>query len=307
MSSSSVNIKPRLSATFPMSDASPAFEDDDDKNEKASKSSRKLLIRSVIFMSIFFVAAVSIGQYLDQQTELLASQKQKQQAAVESAAVVDTTNIFWETDDKLAKAVHDLDKKVRARKATKGIMMEVDPEGMELTKALQEATLKLLKHRYGNEHFRIRVDITYPESIKKASPKSDHFTIETAPIDLIPCSVFYFLEIARTYQSGSFHRNAGHVLQAQAQSAASKGHKSMPFQEYSDEHPHAKYTIGYAGRPSGPGWYVSTQDNTRNHGPGSQQKVCASPLFLFAKIIPSMAHIRPPCSPLFFQGESTRG
>ena len=87
MSSSSVNIKPRLSATFPMSDASPAFEDDDDKNEKASKSSRKLLIRSVIFMSIFFVAAVSIGQYLDQQTELLASQKQKQQAAAESAEI----------------------------------------------------------------------------------------------------------------------------------------------------------------------------------------------------------------------------
>jgi hypothetical protein len=46
----------------------------------------------------------------------------------------------------------------------------------------------------------------------------------------------------------------------------------MPFQEYSPKFPHAKYTIGYAGRPSGPGWYVSIQDNTRNHGPGSQQK-----------------------------------
>ncbi|KAL3902718.1 MAG: hypothetical protein SGILL_010724 [Bacillariaceae sp.] len=273
--SSSVSIKPRLSSNFPLSDASPPFEDndDDDKHEKASKSSRKFLIRSVIFMSVFFVAAICIGQYLDQQTELAAvtSQKQKKQQhpSVESAH---TPTTFWEADRTLAESVHGLDKQVRARKATKGVMMETDPEGMKLTKALQEATLSLLKHRYGHEHFRIRVDVTYPSSIKSATSKSDHFTIELAPIDLIPCSVFYFLEIARTYQSGSFHRNAGHVLQAQASSAASKNHKSMPFQEYSPDFPHAKYTIGYAGRPSGPGWYVSIQDNTRNHGPGSQQK-----------------------------------
>jgi hypothetical protein len=31
-----------------------------------------------------------------------------------------------------------------------------------------------------------------------------------------------------------------------------------------------KYTLGYAGRPGGPDFYVSTQDNTRNHGPGGQ-------------------------------------
>lgn len=30
--------------------------------------------------------------------------------------------------------------------------------------------------------------------------------------------------------------------------------------------------MGYAGRPSGPAWYVSIKDNSKNHGPGSQQK-----------------------------------
>jgi len=28
--------------------------------------------------------------------------------------------------------------------------------------------------------------------------------------------------------------------------------------------------MGYAGRPGGPAFYISIEDNTRNHGPGSQ-------------------------------------
>ena len=28
--------------------------------------------------------------------------------------------------------------------------------------------------------------------------------------------------------------------------------------------------MGFAGRPGGPAFYISTVDNTRNHGPGSQ-------------------------------------
>lgn len=44
----------------------------------------------------------------------------------------------------------------------------------------------------------------------------------------------------------------------------------MGFQEYSPNFPHVKYTVGYAGRPGGPDFYVSTMDNTQNHGPGGQ-------------------------------------
>jgi hypothetical protein len=46
----------------------------------------------------------------------------------------------------------------------------------------------------------------------------------------------------------------------------------MPFQEYSKEYPHKKGTMGYAGRPSGPEFYISIEDNSENHGPGSQQE-----------------------------------
>ena len=46
--------------------------------------------------------------------------------------------------------------------------------------------------------------------------------------------------------------------------------KPLAFQEYSPQFPHVQYTLGYAGRPGGPEFYVSTVDNSRNHGPGSQ-------------------------------------
>ena len=80
----------------------------------------------------------------------------------------------------------------------------------------------------------------------------------------------------------------------------------LAFQEYNSAYPHQKYTLGYAGRPGktitthslhvyavlyyihtdiyytaihctvstiytgGPEFYISIEDNTKNHGPGSQ-------------------------------------
>lgn len=70
-------------------------------------------------------------------------------------------------------------------------------------------------------------------------------------------------------QRGVFHRNAGHVLQAQVKTNKG-GMRSLAFQEYSPAFPHVQYTMGYAGRPGGPAFYISTVDNTANHGPGSQ-------------------------------------
>ncbi|KAL3941175.1 MAG: hypothetical protein SGBAC_004429 [Bacillariaceae sp.] len=173
-------------------------------------------------------------------------------------------------DKKLARKVRSLDAKVREHKKKPNMVMETDPEGLKLTKDLQQWTYKLFAHRYGPYKFRVILDLEFPETIpdfKQKGPKGQ-VTIQMASASLIPCSVFNFLEIARTWKGGSFHRNAGHVLQAAARSEVKK---SMPFQEYSPEHPHKKGTAGYAGRPSGPGFYISIMDNSVNHGPGSQQ------------------------------------
>ena len=173
-------------------------------------------------------------------------------------------------ESKLVDKVKQLDMSVREYKSKPGILMEVDPKGMQLTKELQHWTHKLLVQRYGHHTFRVVLYLKFPENIPDFKEKGPNgkVVIQLAPIDLLPCSVFMFLEIARTWRSGAFHRNAGHVLQAVAHSEVKK---SMPFQEYSPEHPHIVGSSGYAGRPSGPGFYISIKDNTYNHGPGSQQ------------------------------------
>ena len=44
----------------------------------------------------------------------------------------------------------------------------------------------------------------------------------------------------------------------------------MPFQEYHDDYPHKRFTVGFAGRPGGPDFYINKVNNSENHGPGGQ-------------------------------------
>lgn len=170
----------------------------------------------------------------------------------------------------LVKQYSELDGRVRDLKKRVAIM-ESDPECIKTTGKLQDVARKLIVAKYGEPPYRVKVELEFPPTIPDYAEngKDGTIVIEMAPIDLIPVSVWTFLEVSRTFKSGSFHRNAGHVLQVQVQSGAIKRH--LPFQEYSDKFPHKKGTTGYCGRPSGPCWYVSIQDNTINHGPGSQQ------------------------------------
>mmetsp|Transcript_40247 Transcript_40247/g.97163 ORF Transcript_40247/g.97163 Transcript_40247/m.97163 type:complete len:359 (-) Transcript_40247:256-1332(-) len=176
-------------------------------------------------------------------------------------------------ETRLGEKVAALEKMVWYYQPTEGMFMENDPNALKMIRELQHFTQKLVLMRYGNHKtFRVALDLEFPSTIPDYQENGDNtgrVVFEMGPIDLIPCSVFYFLEIARTFKKGSFIRNAPHVLQA---SVISKVRKEMPFQEYSPEHPHKKGTTGYAGRPSGPQFYISIEDNTKAHGPGSQQK-----------------------------------
>ena len=179
------------------------------------------------------------------------------------------------TEEALVQEVERLDAEVRQIKASlpQGHFMETDPKGVDASKRLQEATRKLLGARYGvKEPYRVRLDLEFQPTIpdfEKDGGKDGHILIEMAPSELQPHSIFTYLEVARNYGGGGFHRIAGHVLQVQVRAP---GVKHLAFQEYSPDYPHKKGTVGYAGRPSGPAWYVSLVNNVRNHGPGSQQK-----------------------------------
>lgn len=178
-------------------------------------------------------------------------------------------------EETLVKEVERIDFEVRQIKAKlpPGKFMETDTEGVNASKRLQDATRKLLRKRYGpNEPYRVRVELEFQPTIpdfEKDGGKDGMILIEMAPSTFQPHSIFTFMEVARKYKGGGFHRIAGHVLQVMVKNT---GVEHLAFQEYSPEWPHKKGTVGYAGRPSGPAWYVSLINNVRNHGPGSQQK-----------------------------------
>jgi len=154
------------------------------------------------------------------------------------------------------------------------VIMERDAAALKATVELQMATRELLVNKYGetkNGKYLVEMQVMFPKMMPDGEGVSStgRILIETAPIQLMPHAVHLFLEIVRTWESGAFHRNAGHVLQTWVKFSR-KDFKRLAFQEYSKDYPHVKGTLGFAGRPGGGAFYISTVDNTRNHGPGSQ-------------------------------------
>jgi hypothetical protein len=62
--------------------------------------------------------------------------------------------------------------------------------------------------------------------------------------------IFLYMTILLLIQAGAFSRNAGHVLQATANTDVPG--RGMAFQEYSPDFPHKQYTMGYAGKHAFP-------------------------------------------------------
>jgi hypothetical protein len=151
-----------------------------------------------------------------------------------------------------------LHNEVKAMKRA-GTVMETDPAALALTGRLQNATRALLPKLFGAEPYRVEFTLRFPDT------QEGRFTVQMAPAALMPHSVFLFLKLVSKWKRGAFHRNAGHVLQAMV-----TGGTGLAWQEYSSEYPHKIHTLGYAGRPGGPDFYVNIIDNKHNHGPGSQ-------------------------------------
>ena len=117
------------------------------------------------------------------------------------------------------------------------------------------------------------------------------FSIELAPLDLVPHTANLFLQQVHhgLWDGCNFLSGAKHVFQIgpsyaqeeeRDQGAAAeephyqhfyaKGLDKVSFQEYSVEFPHVQWTVGLAGRPGGPDFYINKLDNSMIHGPGGQ-------------------------------------
>mmetsp|Transcript_602 Transcript_602/g.705 ORF Transcript_602/g.705 Transcript_602/m.705 type:complete len:305 (+) Transcript_602:53-967(+) len=240
-----------------------------EKEQKIAQN-QKTKTRLLIGLTLFTVAVVTCVNVKITSTSTEAHLHELRGEVNNPPSVVQPV-VESTSEQQLETIVDELDAKVRAIKAT-GVFMEVDKNGLEATKKLQDATRKLLAKRYGpGEPYRVKVELEFQKTIPDfhENGAAGSFVIELAPSSLQPHSIYSFLEIARNWKKGAFHRNAGHVLQVMVQQTPVQ---HLAFQEYSDEYPHKMGTVGYAGRPSGPAWYVSIKDNTRAHGHGSQQK-----------------------------------
>lgn len=187
-----------------------------------------------------------------------------------------------------------------------------------LQKHLQEISKKDALTKYGGGKIRVQLEIEFPEDMKQnknkqqqqppppppahhphlhngavASPSADSaggdsspllllpkntIVMEMAPLDLMPHSVYMFLEMvdAKLFDGCSFILNAMHVIKAaplpydgssaaaKVRSFAQKGLDSVAFREYSADYPHAAYTVAFAADES-PSFYINTQDNADIH------------------------------------------
>lgn len=160
-------------------------------------------------------------------------------------------------------------------------------------------------HRFGPGPHHVEINLQFDPAFPKAKDTDTdegRMVIVLAAVDEMPHTVYFFLEQVshKLYDGTSFHRNAGHVMQGGPspnfltkpgdrviERFEESGFASVLFQEYSPKSPHEKYTLGMAGRPGGPDFYVSTRNNTDLHGPGGQRNYAdpseADPCF--AKII----------------------
>lgn len=146
-----------------------------------------------------------------------------------------------------------------------------------LQREIQKVSLRELKSRYGEGPAKIGIHVSFPSS------KKSNFTIELASPSLMPHSTLAFLEYVRLglYSGSAFYLNAPHVLQGGPGSnttlkQAFHDHHRVSFREYSLEYPHKKYTLGFVGHAldgtAGPDFYLNKIDNTRNHGPETEEE-----------------------------------
>ena len=140
--------------------------------------------------------------------------------------------------------------------------------------------MKRLMEQYGNGphlvEFQIRI---WPENDPTNVGNSivSYFTIEMAPVHMMPLSVHRFLQQVSDglWDNTSFYMNAPHLIAAHPISANGRiskpRHLFLPptsishYTEYNSAYPHFKYTMGFVG--NGPEFYINKVMNPQHTDP----------------------------------------
>jgi Cyclophilin type peptidyl-prolyl cis-trans isomerase/CLD. len=127
-----------------------------------------------------------------------------------------------------------------------------------------------LRHRFGPGPYFVEFEVL-------VRGKRHFFTLKTAPTDDMPHSVFTFMDMVhrRVWDKTVIIHHWQHITQAAPISSDGENKRGilkgeLSFPEHGDFYRHEKYTVGFAGRPGGPEWYINLADNYESHGPGRQ-------------------------------------
>lgn len=160
-------------------------------------------------------------------------------------------------------------------------------DGVSLFNTSQIITcISLLFFRFGEGPYRVEIELEYPQMTEGTDPPSwplirKKITIETAPLKEMPHSVNLFLQQVHhhLWDGTSVVKNPKHIMQFGPWLAdgnevdhfdqfLERGLDKVSFQEYSTSSPHIQWSVGFAGRPGGPDFYINKIDNSVLHGPG---------------------------------------
>lgn len=99
--------------------------------------------------------------------------------------------------------------KIRHMKFQEHIVMEKDENAkIEIVK-LQDMLRKLLRMQYGPGPYRVEMKLQFPQSMAQpVLPQEQSIIIDLAPVNLVPYSVYYFLELVKHWKVGGVHIDA---------------------------------------------------------------------------------------------------
>ncbi|KAL9188735.1 hypothetical protein ACHAXT_007113 [Thalassiosira profunda] len=142
---------------------------------------------------------------------------------------------------------------------------------------------------FGPGPHRVALELEYPDVQDGVDSANwplvrNTLTIDLAPLDQMSHTVNHFLQQVHhgLWDGCNAVTNARHILQlgptysdeekeeAHYDRFYDMGLDKVSYQEYNPKHPHTQWTVGLAGRPGGPDFYVNKVDNSVIHGPGGQ-------------------------------------
>eukprot|EP00978_Attheya_sp_CCMP212_P020447 scaffold58530_cov49-Attheya_sp.AAC.2 len=177
-----------------------------------------------------------------------------------------------------------------AKKYTKEHERIISEQVQILQNSISRESERSVLNKFGPGPHRVDMNVKIPVTRygEIAHYETETIQLEMAPLHLMPHSVHLFLEqVAHGLWNGvTFLYNGDHVLQAAPREAgwvpsdednvdtASPFEQAkltrVSFPEYNAAYPHEAYTLGFAGRPGGPDFYINKRDNVEAHGPYGQ-------------------------------------